>query len=83
MVKKPKASARETFVAQSRYKDEESDVSATFYIPRPTHKVLRRIALDRDTSLQQILVEATDRWLKANGEGPFYPPGDRRAAQSN
>lgn len=80
MVKKPRAGARETFVAQSRLKaDGEADVSATFFIPRPTHKRMREIALDRNTSLQQLMAEAVDLWLKTNGEGPFYPPGDRRA----
>jgi hypothetical protein len=58
------------------------ETAATFYIPRPTLKRLREIALDRSTSLQQLLVEAVDQWLKKQGEGPFYPAGDRRAGRA-
>ena len=50
-------------------------VSATFYIPRPTHKRLRDHASAHDTSLQQILEEATDMWLASKQEQPFYPAG--------
>jgi hypothetical protein len=50
-------------------------VSATFYIPRPTHRHLKEIMAIEDTSLQQILVEALDMWLAQRGSPPFYPEG--------
>jgi hypothetical protein len=50
-------------------------VSATFYIPRPTHKRLKEIISRDDTSLQQILEEAMDMWLMQNGEASFNPDG--------
>jgi hypothetical protein len=50
-------------------------VSCTFYVPRPTHKRLREYASAYDTSLQQILEEATDLWLASKNEPPFYPEG--------
>jgi len=50
-------------------------VSATFYIPRPTHKRLKELITRDDTSLQQILEEAMDLWLMRNGEQSFNPEG--------
>jgi hypothetical protein len=65
---------RKLLKAQTRGNLAKDWVSATFYIPRPTHKRLKAWALENDTSLQQILEEATDAWLARHGTALFYPP---------
>jgi len=59
-------------------KTDAIDVRQTFFIPRSTNARLKQIAETRMTSVQQLLAEATDRWLEANGEAPFYPEGHPR-----
>lgn len=61
--------------AKKRGNTNKMHVSATFYIPRPTHKHLKDIMNANDTSLQQILVEALDMWLAKRGSPSFYPEG--------
>ena len=41
----------------------------TFFMAVSTHKQLKRIALERNTSLQQLVAEAVDQWL-ANQNDP-------------
>ena len=67
--------AKGTITAKKKGNVKRPWVSATFYIPRPTHKRLRDYASAYDTSLQQILEEATDLWLASKNEPPFYPEG--------
>ena len=67
------AAPRATKVAETRGQPERDKVAATFYIPRPTHKRLKEMALARSTSLQQLLEEAVDEWLGRSGEPPFHP----------
>jgi hypothetical protein len=67
--------AKGTITAKKKGNVKKPWVSATFYIPRPTHKRLRDYASAHDTSLQQILEEAADLWLASKHEQPFYPEG--------
>ena len=67
--------ARAPHKAAKRGNLDKMHVSATFYVPRPTHKRLKEIIARDDTSLQQILEEALDMWLMRNGEQPFNPEG--------
>jgi hypothetical protein len=67
------AAPRSTKVATTRGRPEKDKVAATFYIPRPTHKRLKSMALERSTSLQQLLEEAVDEWLQRQSEPPFHP----------
>jgi len=67
------AAPRATKVAETRGRPDKDKVAATFYIPRPTHKRLKEMALARSTSLQQLLEEAVDQWLQRAGEPPFHP----------
>ncbi len=47
----------------------ESEYSKqTLKIPRPVHKRLRQICIERNVSMQDIFVDALDRWLIAEGE---------------
>ncbi len=62
-----------TVTAKTKGNVKKPWVSATFYIPRPTHKRLRDYDNANDTSLQQILEEAMDMWLAAKAEPRFYP----------
>jgi hypothetical protein len=78
MVSIPSASemqAKSTVKAKKKGNLNKPWVSATFYIPRPTHKRLRDHASTYDTTIQQILEEALDMWLALNNEPPFYPEG--------
>lgn len=54
-------------------KEGELTVSATFFIPRPTHRRLKAIAFARPTTVQQLLEEAVDEWLGRSGEPSFHP----------
>jgi hypothetical protein len=67
--------AKGTITAKKKGNVKKPWVSATFYIPRPTHKRLRDYASAHDTSLQQILEEAADMWLASKHEPSFYPEG--------
>jgi hypothetical protein len=67
------AAPRATKVASTQGQPERDKVAATFYIPRPTHRRLKEMALARSTSLQQLLEEAVDEWLGRSGEPPFHP----------
>jgi hypothetical protein len=67
------AAPRATKVAETRGRPDKDKVAATFYVPRPTHKRLKEMALARSTSLQQLLEEAVDEWLQRAGEPPFHP----------
>jgi hypothetical protein len=46
-------------------------VGMTFYIPKATHKRMKQISFERETSLQKLVEEAVDMWLAANSELPF------------
>ncbi|MGA7323837.1 MAG: ribbon-helix-helix domain-containing protein [Rhodomicrobium sp.] len=46
-------------------------VGMTFYIPKATHRRMKQMAMDRETSLQKLVEEAVDMWLAANSELPF------------
>jgi hypothetical protein len=65
------AMPRATKAASVKGKPERDKVSSTFYIPRATHKWLKQTAMDRNTSLQQLLEEAVDEWLARNN-GPAF-----------
>jgi hypothetical protein len=68
--------AKGTITAKKKGNVNKPWVSATFYIPRPTHKRLREYATAHDISLQQILEEAADMWLRAKEPSvSFYPEG--------
>jgi hypothetical protein len=47
----------------------------TFRIPRPTADLLSEIAFVRKTSLQAIVAEAVDLWLRKEQQGTFLPKG--------
>ena len=50
--------------------------NASFRIPRPTmNKVADHLRI-HDLSLQGILAEAFDAWLRANNVGTFLPEGE-------
>ena len=55
-------------------KTPEDWTSATFFMPRATHRTLRMEALTRDTTLQGILAKAVDDWLRKEGLPGFFPP---------
>ena len=63
------------FEAGKRGQPERAFASATFFIPRPTHKRLKDYATEHSTTLQQILEEAVNEWLLSKNEPPFYPEG--------
>jgi hypothetical protein len=67
--------AQGTIKAKQKGNTKRPWVSATFYIPRPTHRRLKEYANAYDTSLQQILEEAVDMWLASKNEPAFYPEG--------
>jgi hypothetical protein len=50
---------------------EKDVIGMTFYIPKPTHRRMKQIAIERETSLQKLVEEAVDMWLAANSEAPF------------
>jgi predicted HicB family RNase H-like nuclease len=75
MTRKPVISESLAAEAKAPLKVEERPtvVGMTFYIPKPTHRRMKQIALDRETSLQKLVEEALDMWLAAQGEAPFRP----------
>jgi hypothetical protein len=50
-------------------------VRHTFMIPRPTHDRLREMAFVKKVSVQKLLEEMADSWLKRKNEPGFYPEG--------
>jgi len=60
-------------VAETRGRADKDKVAATFYIPRPTHRRLKEMALGRSTSLQQLLEEAWTSGCSMPASLPFYP----------
>lgn len=57
------AATAETHKAQQRGKPESDLYKSTFFIPRAVYKVLREHAMTNETSIQQIQLEALDKWL--------------------
>jgi hypothetical protein len=54
----------------------EGDFSrATVFLPRPTREVLAQHGVRHGMSLQEIVEEAMDEWMRRNGHPPFYPAG--------
>ena len=47
----------------------------TFRIPRQTADRLSQIAFERKTSLQALVAEAVDRWMRDERQGTFLPEG--------
>lgn len=67
------AAERTPLQAQPRGEPSKGKYSMTFFLPRPTAMRMKAIALDRNTSLQQLVAEAVDEWLAKRGEPPFQP----------
>jgi hypothetical protein len=68
------AAPRATKVAETRGRPDKDKVAATFYIPRPTHKRLKEMALARSTSLQH-------SWRRPSISG-YSAPESRRSIRS-
>jgi len=62
-------------IAPIKGKPDRIEYSMTFRIPRGTADRLQEMARLRRTTLQALIAEAVDRWLRAEGEGHFYPEG--------
>ena len=62
---------RAPLTAQIRGEPSKAKYSMTFFMPRPTARRMKAIALERNTSLQQLVAEAVDEWLAKRGEPPF------------
>jgi hypothetical protein len=70
------ANEPEPVVARRKPKKSGSDIyPATFRIPRPTAERLIEVAKQRETSLQGLMEEAMDRWMRSENEGVFFPDG--------
>lgn len=53
----------ETYTAKKRGNPDADLYKSTFFIPRAVYKVLREHAVLHETSIQQIQLEALDKWL--------------------
>jgi hypothetical protein len=60
------AQLRDTAIPQERntVKTESRYVKATLYLPRPVHEQLRKLAYERHSHQQTIMLEALDQWLE-------------------
>lgn len=64
------------YVAPKRRKTEDNKYyPATIRLPRPTQKKLAAYALEHNTSLQGLVAEAIDAYMRAHGIGTFLPEG--------
>lgn len=84
MMMEPSLMAKKVSIKAGAKKPESADIyrrvrgktpddwtSATFFLPRNVHRDLRIAALDRGTTLQAILAQATDEWLRKRGLPPW------------
>jgi hypothetical protein len=70
--------SRPTWQAEQRVKTapDKKKTNITFFLALSTHKRLKEIALERNTSLQQIVAQAVDEWLAREADGAVYKPKD-------
>jgi hypothetical protein len=66
---------RPTLKARTRGNPAKRNYSMSFYIPRPTAERMQDHARTNNTSMQQIVAEAVDKWLAEQLLPPFYPEG--------
>lgn len=52
-------------------------INMTFFMSVATHGRLKALALERNTSLQQLVAQALDKWLAEQAEPPFEPGSNR------
>lgn len=64
----PKGAAQ-PMTPKPRVADQSAPSKQTIMISRKVHRRLKEICLERNTSIQQILTSALDRWLIEEGEG--------------
>ena len=64
------ATERDVYVAKPRVISEKK-TNITFFLARSTHTRLKQLALERNTSLQQLVAEAVDNWLAGQSEPTF------------
>lgn len=57
------------YTAKTRGKPDSDLYKATLFLPRPVARRLRELSVERNTSLQQLLMEAVDAWLTKQGQG--------------
>ena len=68
------------YTAKPRGKPDSDIYKATFFIPRPIFRQLRELSVERNTSLQQLLMEALDMWLPKQGGKTIQQIRDQQAA---
>ncbi len=63
------------YTPRIRGKPERDLYPMTFRMPRKTQKVLALYAVEQNTTLQDLVAQAVDEWMRARDLGDFDPEG--------